>query len=560
MSVFDTGNAGFNPNLEKIERSDPVSADFVNGLLYQLINNDVAIMEAASSMFSSKNDQALFLLNLHKDGKKYGVHFDDFDINPSSSGTRLNDAAGMVAYPSTDTERKQNDFEGVSVFYHIEVNGYVDSDGNFQVQYIDGIDDDFSRTDADVWCLYLPQWIKITIDAYGENKVLSDTKFPGSFPEGGAIRTDGTIRPFVAIAKYQDSAASNAAPVSRSGAAPSYNNSHNSLITKMALKGSQYCATAFQDVERMNNLMDVAFATRNSQSIMTGTCPYSYQYPATVVETDVEHIVISKANAANLVIGSCVSIGNATSLNAAGTAPNNDRSNAGLHAKANRVKIISIEEYDANNSIVTVDNGGTTFSTASTTVSSVECPTMISTMPWWTGSCDGVLGSCGSVHSNVGKCPYLLFGVEMALGQYEVCGNAVMKIASNKMNPYVLYDCADISSSAPTSDYEKVGYDILDCNGADKYISKLGFDADNPMCRYIVEGDATSTTGYCDSTYTQKLSEQSDGSREILLFGNLGNGAYYGRRCAYLYGGLADAYWFYGARLSASGRCAQAAA
>ena len=247
-------------------------------------------------------------------------------------------------------------------------------------------------------------------------------------------------------------------------------------------------------------------------------------------------------------------------MNAAGTAPNNDRSNAGLHAKANRVKIISIEEYDANNSIVTVDNGGTTFSTASTTVSSVECPTMISTMPWWTGSCDGVLGSCGSVHSNVGKCPYLLFGVEMALGQYEVCGNAVMKIASNKMNPYVLYDCADISSSAPTSDYEKVGYDILDCNGADKYISKLGFDADNPMCRYIVEGDATSTTGYCDSTYTQKLSEQSDGSREILLFGYLGRGAYSGRRYANLNNGLTNANWNYGARLSASGRCAQAAA
>lgn len=171
MSVFDTGNAGFNPNLEKIERSDPVSADFVNGLLYQLINNDVAIMEAASSMFSSKNDQALFLLNLHKDGKKYGVHFDDFDINPSSSGTRLNDAAGMVAYPSTDTERKQNDFEGVSVFYHIEVNGYVDSDGNFQVQYIDGIDDEFSRTDADVWCLYLPQWIKIIGNAINHDVI-----------------------------------------------------------------------------------------------------------------------------------------------------------------------------------------------------------------------------------------------------------------------------------------------------------------------------------------------------------------------------------------------------
>ena len=217
MSVFDVKNAGFNPNLTKVETSDPVSADFMNGILGQLINNDVAIMEAASSMFSSKNDQALFLLNLHKDGKKYGVHFDDFDTNHASAGTRLNDAAGMVAYPSTDTERKQNDFEGVSVFYHIEVNGYVDSDGNFQVQYIDGIDDEFSRTESDVWCLYLTQWISITIDAYGENKILSDTKFDGSFPEGGAIMPDGTIRKFVAIPKYQDSAASGSKMNSVSG-------------------------------------------------------------------------------------------------------------------------------------------------------------------------------------------------------------------------------------------------------------------------------------------------------------------------------------------------------
>lgn len=564
MSTFDVSNAGFNPNLRRLEPTDRAHADVFNELFGQLINNDVAIMEAASGMFATKNAQAAFLLNLHKDGKKYGVHFDDFAINPSPIGTRLHDAAGMVAYPSTDMVRAQNDFEGVSVFYHIECNGYVDADGEFQVQYIRGIDNEFSLTAADVWCLFLPQWISITIDAYGENKVLSDTRFDGSFVEGGAIRTDGTIRPFVAIAKYQDSAASNAAPNSVSGASPSYNNSHNSLITKMRLKGGddQYCATSFQDVERMNNLFDVAFATRDSQSVMKGAISdYYLQYPATVSETAVEHIVIAKANAAKLLVGSCVSIGNATVLNAGGTAGNIDRGQAGMHAKANRVKIVSIEEYDENNSVVTVDNGGTTFNTSPDTVSSVECPTYITTMPWWTGSCDGVLGSCGSVYSNTsGKCPYVLFGVEMILGQYEVCGNAVMKIASHVMNPYVCYDCTDLSTSAPTADYEKVGYDIADTQASWKYISKLGFDADNPMCRYGVEVNATSTTGYADAQYTDKLDVTSDGSREILLFGSLAYGAYFGRRYAYLNLTLGNANWTFGARLSASGRCAQAAA
>ena len=148
----------------------------------------------------------------------------------------------------------------------------------------------------------------------------------------------------------------------------------------------------------------------------------------------------------------------------------------------------------------------------------------------------------------------------MILGQYEVCGNAVMKIASHVMNPYVLYDCTDISSSAPTADYVKVAYDIADTQASWKYISKLGFDADNPMCRYGTEVDATSSTGYADAQYTEKLDQTSDGSREILLFGYLNYSAYYGRRYAFLYNGLSGSNWNCGARLSASGRCAQAAA
>ena len=562
MSYHDVSGATFNEQLRRLETTDPASAGTFNPLFQQLINNDVALKEAFSELSLTKNKQAEFLLNLHKTGKKYGVHFDDFSINPSPNGTRLYDAVGMIAQPSTDTVRAQNDFENESVFYHLEVNGYVDADGEFVVEYIKDIDSEFSRTARDVWCLYLTQWISITIDANGENKVLSDVRFNGSFPEGGAIRTDGSIRPFVAIAKYQDSSdISSGTPNSISGAAPSWNNSHNSLITKMGRKGSQYCATSFQDVERMNNLMDVAFATRNSQSVMYGANSYYYQYPATVIETGVEHIIISKTQANNLVVGSCVSIGNATVLNTDGTAGNIDRTQAGMHAKADRVKIISIEEYDSNNSIVTVDNGGNTFNTSSVMVDNVECPTYLSTMPWHTGSCDDVLGSCGSPNSNTnGRNPCLLFGMEYSLGQYEVCGNAKMDIVNGVMTPWVCYDSTHISAGAPSAYYTQVGYTVGLTDNSWKYISELGFDADNPMARYGVGVEATSSTGYSDGQHTGSIDETTSGQRELLLFGSLSNGAGAGRRSAYLNISLGPSHWGFGARLSASGRCAQAAA
>lgn len=185
--------------------------------------------------------------------------------------------------------------------------------------------------------------------------------------------------------------------------------------------------------EWMDNLFEVAFATRDSQSIMSGCTGYYNRFYATVVENNVERIIISKSDANNLVVGSTVSIGNATALS--GSNPTDDRGNAGLHAKANRVIITKIEDYDSNNSAVYVDNGGTKFSTGSTMVGSTEVKTTIVTMPWHTGACDNVLGSCGSPNSNTsGKDPYILFGVEMFLGFYEVISNVILKISTNIQN------------------------------------------------------------------------------------------------------------------------------
>lgn len=403
MSYFDISGATFDENLRKLETSDPAHADVFNALLGQLINNDVALKEAVTKFAASKNEQALFLLNLHKDGKKYGVHFDNYDVTPSSNGTRLFDAVGMAAAPSTNTVRAVNDFDGKGCFAYLEVNGSVDENGEFQVQYIKDIDNEFSRTKYDTWCLYLTQYVYRKFDSNGEDTVISDT---------------------------------------------------------------------------------------------------------------------------------------------------------------NRVRITKIEDYDDNSSAVYVDNGGQKFSTASTTVSGVTCPTMLSTMPWNTGGCDDVLGSCGSPTSNAsGKEPYILFGVEMSSGFWEPKGNTVMKIENHVMRPYICYDCTKITTAgATTEDWIALGYVIPDNKGSWKYISKLGYSADDPEVRYPVEVNASSSNGYADGCYTEDLEKAGDGQREVLGSGGLDHGAVDGRRIANLNYGLGSGWWPFAARLSACGRCGRRAA
>ena len=561
MSYFDISGATFDENLRKLETSDPAHADVFNALLGQLINNDVALKEAVTKFAASKNEQALFLLNLHKDGKKYGVHFDNYDVTPSSNGTRLFDAVGMTAAPSTNAVRAVNDFDGKGCFAYLEVNGLVDENGDFQVQYIKDIDNEFSRTKYDTWCLYLTQYVYRKFDSNGEDTVISDTRHSAEWlPEGGAIRPDGTIRPFVAIAKYMSGDNADGVASSISGVSPK-NYSFQSSLTKFRAKGTQYCAETSQDSERMTRLMEIAFATRHSQSVMAGCNWWWTQATATVQENNAERIIISKSAAKEFVVGGTVSIGNANSLTSEGKA-NNDRGLSGLHAKANKVKITKIEDYDSNNAAVYVDNGGQKFSTAPTSVSGVTCETIISTMPWNTGGCDEVLGSCGSPVSNTsGKEPYILFGVEMSSGFWEPKGNTVMKIENHVMRPYICYDCTKMTTAgATTDDWIALGYAIPDNKGSWKYISKLGYSADDPEVRYPVEVAATSSTGYADGLYTENLETTGDSQREVLGSGNLTYGAFGGRRPASLDFGLSSSAWFYAARLSACGRCGRKAA
>ena len=507
------------------------NTDFIIANMMTMNNNATLKTQVAANYFNTK-----------KNGKVFSVFFNDFNNSPTPTGTRKNDAVGMIARPSTDSIAARNDFDDYAIFNGLTVNGHVDADGEFIVDYFEG-EDGFDKFTQDVYVLFGTSYVKIDIDATGETISVSDTKRDGYFPMGGAVRTDKTIRPFIPIAKYYASEGASGTPMSVSGAAAYHHMSHNVAMNTFRTKGNQYCATTIQDTFLLETLFQVVFATRNSQSIMAGCTSYNNQVAITKAETGVHRALIASGQSAKYLVGSVASIGHKTNDSA-------DRNNASMHNVADRRVVTKVEE-------VTVD--GTTYTAVYLDGSAFDTDTtcIISNMPWRTGATDDVLGTCGSPLSNTdGKTPCRFFGVEMFIGQYEVLGNAKYRQsnASGSMIGHydVCYDCTNLSNSATDSHYVTVdGYDMPGGASTWKYPSEMGFDSDNPCVRGASALDADSSKGYCDGNYMNN----SNGTYEVLAFGRLSYGANAGLFARGLHFALSDTSWSISARLSATGRC-----
>jgi hypothetical protein len=498
------------------------------------------------------------------DGRTYSVFFADADETMVSTGTKEDDNADIATpTPSTDEVRNANPYDDIPLFKPIECNGYVDADGEAHITAVKG-EPEF-RTDGskgDVCIALKTGYIRTIVDTVGvmgplgkKGKKISvtdswrESEYPGFpfIPYTAAIRPDNTVRPYVMIPKYQ---AINATVdgitsyYSLPGAAPVYNVSHNNQITTFRKRGTQYCGETNSDAEIWETLFEIVFATMNSQSIMAGCTNYSFQYAPSITEENVERYILTNAQAANVVVGSCVSIGETagnTSL---------DRYYAWMHNLADR-KIVTKKEAldDGANTAIYVDNGGETFTTTST------C--RLSSMPWYTGSTDTVKGTCGSPGNNTnGKYPFKFLGIEFALGQYVVRSDVILngvydsEADTYKQEIYACYDCANFATSV-TANYTKVGYDIPDSGNAWKYIKNLGYDVNFPHVRMASEYGADSSKRYADGCHT---GGRAAGTRGFLSLGNLYSGSFAGLRFANLDSSLGTGHWFFSARPSFTGR------
>lgn len=472
---------------------------------------------------------------LRRTGKVYQTKIWKFASNPTSTGEKLLDNAGLVFEPSTDTEEGQDDYlNGQNpLFEWCNVNYVRDADGTARPTAIEGTNSYKTEGSVDVGAMQMSFWWKWdTSNAEYDLITISDTPHEelGLVPWPECKKSDGTVVPWCIGSKYISGTASDGKLRSQPGLKPARNQSHNNMITNYQSKGAGYWGAGAE-----RNTFQIIFnlikgATKSSQSLFAGCTSYNYQYEASVQSAEAHtYFPVTNAQASNLVVGSYVSVGYGGNNN--GTA-NIDRGQSTVHAYADDVKILSIEDLDENNKAIYLDiPEESAFNTQPHVYTEdFSAPIILSTMHWRSGATDSVKGRHdGSPGSNTnGKYPYRVQGREYAVGAYIVASDTVMDLQTDYTKRVLVAPKGVAHSSSDAtirSTYEHIGTIPAAAagNNGDWWIGDCGFDNDTGSWYPSAEGSGSSQ-GYGDRVYAGGAGATS-GTREYLQGGVLGGGS-----------------------------------
>lgn len=492
--------------------------------------------------------------NLQRTGKVYQTKIWKFATNPTSVGEKLLDNAGLEFVPSTDTTEGKDDYLNGNhpMFEWVHCN-YKRNDDGTAYPIATEYDDNYATTGAvDVgamqmsfywnWDASNPEYDLVTISD------MPNTEY-GLKPWTESKRADGTVLPWCIGSAYVSGIASDGLLRSQPGLKPERKQSHNNMIENYQKKGKGYWGAGAE-----RNTFQIIFniikgATKNSQSLFQGCTNYSFQYSASIQSTDTHtYFPVTNDQAKNILVGSYVSVGYGQ-LNDTKNGVNNDRGVANIHKYADDVKVLRIETLDENNKAVYLDIK-TGFNTTSIKLSdTVNAPITITSMHWWSGSTDVVIGRHdGSPVSNTdGNHPYRVQGREYAVGAYLVASDTVMDFQSDySKKVYIAPKGLAHSSSDATirSKYTCIGTIPANPDGkqSDYWIGDISVDVNTGGWFPSAKGSSNSQ-GWADILYAGGTS--TSGTREYLMGGYLWNGLAAG--AAYLDAGwsLSLAWWHF---------------
>lgn len=483
-----------------------------------------------------------------RDGRIFTVKIPLYSYTNSTACIKADDNYGLVCEPSTNSYAGRDDYARYHAFEAIDVNGGADPDGS---QYVTAMGNDgmlkLDGGNGDVWEMAPVLYYRETVDKSYRVLSLSDVQHDGFQPQPGAKLPDGTIRPYMLYAKYAAVKGDDGKMASVSGR-PLWtwfsdgggNMSLSGQISAAKAVGAGYGGFDFAQLWYLQVMMWMKYATKSSQEVMRGCSDLSYQYTVKAAEENVSRVLLTKAQAQQFTPGCTVSVGeryNPTNM---------DRYYAVVHSIAKNVRVKSVAEVDADTYALNLDCQPIT-----TTETSI-----VSSMPWYTGATDNVLGRDGSPTSNKsGKEPYKLQGIETCMGAYEVLGNVMVGATLEDGVPhervYLAYDNAGLTA-AVTDKWTLSEIEPPCTNAAWSYIEDVAMSADAPGLYIPAAVGGTSTTGHGDGLYSN--ANASQGLREWLSLGHLGNGAVAGLGCAHLDYSVSYAYWNCAGRLSALAR------
>lgn len=509
-------------------------------------NRDREELENSLQEKTNTNSNIVSYFNLQRTGKVYTVRFPLWETSNTSSGEKLDDNSGLVCLPSTATEHRTNDYESIPLFRTYDCNAHVTDDGIRIVDAINGNTNFKDTGKVDVFVLGMSYYEKYWIeDGYW---YYSRTDLP---KEGYTLalecqNKDGSDQGFALYGKYVCGRVDGMIYSSK-GLAPARNSlSYNSNITEFHKKGKKYCGGMLCDYKYIMTTFYLMNATLNTQSVMAGCTSYNFQYCTTVAETSANRIVVTNSQAANIIVGGYVSIGdNGDSTKAS------DRSSNLVHNLADTAKVLSKSVYDEEHTSIVID---ATFTTTETT--------WISSMHWKSGFSDNVMGRFGSPCPDVqsltnGKYPIVINGIELMVGGYEIGSNAIVDIVDENgtRDIYVMNNAEQLSSNITTikNTYVKLDNSIHVTNlNAWNYITGMHIDVENGTMTITNAGEtgSGSSTGFADGIYADT---GTTGQREFLLLGAFWNGSSAGLSCLYAGDGLGAAGWNVLSRLSING-------
>ena len=489
---------------------------------------------------------------LRRTGKVYQTKIWKFATNPTPTGEKLLDNAGLVFEPSTDTEEGQDDYlNGQNpLFEWVHCNYVRDADGTARPIAIEGMDNYATTGSVDVGAMQMSFWWKwdASNDEY-DLVTISDTPHPelGLVPWCESVKSDGTVLPWCVGSAYVSGIASDGKLRSQPGLKPARNQSHNNMITNYQQKGEGYwgagaCRNLFQIIFNI-----IKGATKSSQTLYQGATNWSFQYSASIVSSDTHtYFPVTNAQAANILVGNYVSVGYGAASN---DTISLDRGNASVHAYADDVKVLRKEALsDGVNTAIYLDiPDEDAFSTTPVSLSGgLSADITISSMHTWSGTTDSVSGHHdGSPVSNTdSKHAYRVQGREYAVGGYIVASDTIMDFQSDySKNVYVAPKGVEHSNSDATirSTYTMIGNIPSESDWGDWWVGDISAD-DDAGAWYPNAIGSGSAQGFGD--YVSAGGTATSGTREYLQGGDLWAGS--GAGSAYLNcgGALSGAGWY----------------
>lgn len=500
-------------------------ADNVSGII------DEKILEA---FFGSMRNRKVYQTELYLSA-----------TNPTSDGTKTLANAGKVCEPSTDTVEGQDDYEGIGIFTWFNCNYVTNEYGRKVPTAVEGWGNGFKNDGSvDVGVIAMTPYWNVEEKDGKQIWTLSDTPNDeyGLVGWETAKKEDGNFAPYVVHSKYVSGIGTDGLLRSFKNSKPERNQCYNNMITNYQKKGKGYWGGGKERNLYRILYQIIKYATKNEQTIFQGTTNYNFQYAAAVQrDTKETYFPVTNAQAANVIVGAYVSVGYGS---VSGSNVNNDRGVGTIHKYADDVKVLRIEDLDENNKAVYLDvkEGFTTTPVAIS--GTVSAPITMSSMHWWSGSTDQVIGKHdGSLRSNTdGKHPYRVMGIEDAVGGYIVYADSVMVFKEDySKDVYIarrgtkhVTDEATIKST-----YKLIG-NIPANDGADFWIGDIGVDTET--CAWFVKAVGSSDRqGWGDRCYAG--GKNTSGTREDLGRGGLWGGAAGGPVCVSCRNGLGGAGW-----------------